>query len=51
MLAAHTVCVFLAGGCGTAADCQRAVEGWFTVRLSMDGNRSGWPPRQERGGS
>ena len=25
---AQTVFVFLAGGCSTAADCQRAVEGW-----------------------
>ena len=40
MLGAQAVCVFLAGGCSTAADCQRAVEGWSTVRLSMDEDRA-----------
>ena len=36
---AQTMFVFLVGGCSTAADCQRAVEGWSTVRLSMDKDR------------
>ena len=40
MLGAQTAHVFLVGGCSTAADLQRAVEGWSTVRLSMDENRS-----------
>ena len=41
MLGAQTAHVFLVGGCSTAADLQRAVEGWSTVRMSLDGHRSG----------
>ena len=50
MLGAPPMFVFLAGGCGTAADWQRAVEGWSIVRLSMGGYRADSPPRQERCG-
>ena len=41
MLGAQAMFVFLAGGGSTAADRQRAVEGWLIMRLSTDENRAG----------